>query len=51
MKVIRLKAGFIYIMITMPLKKIEYELVAASEAQKSRSKRLLGTQTNHKLSY
>lgn len=31
------------------IKKIEYELVAASDAQKSRSKTLFGTQTNHKL--
>ncbi|WP_338731146.1 carboxypeptidase-like regulatory domain-containing protein [Mangrovimonas cancribranchiae] len=31
------------------IKKIEYELVAASPAQKSRSKTLFGTQTNHKL--
>ena len=31
------------------IKKLEYELVAASDAQKSRSKTLFGTQTNHKL--
>jgi len=31
------------------IKKIEYELVAASDAQKSRSKTLFGTQVNHKL--
>ncbi|MEY8847556.1 carboxypeptidase-like regulatory domain-containing protein [Psychroserpens sp. XS_ASV72] len=31
------------------IKKIEYELVAASNAQKIRSKTLFGTQTNHKL--
>ncbi|NRA94526.1 MAG: carboxypeptidase-like regulatory domain-containing protein, partial [Psychroserpens sp.] len=31
------------------IKRIEYELVAASPAQKSRSKTLFGTQTNHKL--
>ncbi|WP_033958967.1 carboxypeptidase-like regulatory domain-containing protein [Psychroserpens jangbogonensis] len=31
------------------IKKIEYELVAASDAQKSRSKTLFGTQLNHKL--
>ena len=31
------------------IKKIEYELVAASNAQKSRSKTLFGTQVNHKL--
>jgi len=31
------------------IKKVEYELVAASERQKSRSKRLFDTQVNHKL--
>lgn len=31
------------------IKKIEYELVAASPAQKTRSKTLFGTQVNHKL--
>jgi len=31
------------------IKRVEYELVAASDKQKSRSKRLFGTQTNHKL--
>lgn len=31
------------------IKKVEYELVAASEAQKVRSKRLFDTQVNHKL--
>ncbi len=31
------------------VKRIEYELVAASKAQKSRSKTLFGTQINHKL--
>ncbi|TXE15759.1 carboxypeptidase-like regulatory domain-containing protein [Psychroserpens burtonensis] len=31
------------------IKKIEYELVAASQAQKVRSKRLFDTQVNHKL--
>ncbi|MFK7781126.1 carboxypeptidase-like regulatory domain-containing protein [Psychroserpens sp.] len=31
------------------IKKIEYELIAASDAQKIRSKTLFGTQTNHKL--
>ena len=31
------------------IKKIEYELVAASDAQKIRSKTLFGTQRNHKL--
>ena len=31
------------------VKKIEYQLVAASEAQKRRSKSLFGTQINHKL--
>lgn len=42
--------GWLYIYYdNYAIKKIEYELVAASDAQKSRSKRLLGTQTNHKL--
>ena len=34
---------------TYAFKKIEYELVAASEVQKKRSKSLFGTQLNHKL--
>jgi len=34
---------------TYAIKKIEYELVAASEVQKGRSKSLYGTQINHKL--
>jgi hypothetical protein len=34
---------------TYAIKKIEYELVAASEIQKGRSKSLYGTQINHKL--
>lgn len=42
--------GWLYIYYdNYAFKKIEYELVAASSAQKSRSKRLFGTQTNHKL--
>ncbi|MCX7548153.1 carboxypeptidase-like regulatory domain-containing protein [Xanthomarina sp. F1114] len=42
--------GWIYIYWdTYAIKKIEYELVAASSAQKSRSKTLFGTQVNHKL--
>lgn len=42
--------GWVYIYYdNYAIKKIEYELVAASPAQKSRSKRLFGTQTNHKL--
>ena len=42
--------GWIYIYWdNYAIKKIEYELVAASPAQKSRSKTLFGTQTNHKL--
>ncbi|RNC85157.1 MAG: carboxypeptidase-like regulatory domain-containing protein [Winogradskyella sp.] len=42
--------GWLYIYYdNYAIKKIEYELVAASDAQKSRSKRLLGTQINHKL--
>lgn len=42
--------GWIYIYWdNYAIKKIEYELVAASDAQKSRSKTLFGTQTNHKL--
>ena len=31
------------------MKKVEYELIAASNEQKSRSKRLFDTQVNHKL--
>jgi hypothetical protein len=42
--------GWIYIYWdTYAIKKIEYELIAASDAQKSRSKTLFGTQVNHKL--
>ncbi|HLV37825.1 carboxypeptidase-like regulatory domain-containing protein [Xanthomarina sp.] len=42
--------GWIYIYWdTYAIKRIEYELIAASSAQKSRSKTLFGTQTNHKL--
>ena len=42
--------GWIYIYWdTYAIKKITYELVAASEIQKSRSKSLYGTQINHKL--
>ena len=42
--------GWIYIYWdTYAIKRIEYELVAASDAQKSRSKTLFGTQVNHKL--
>ncbi len=42
--------GWIYIYWdNFAIKKIEYDLVAASAAQKSRSKRLFDTQTNHKL--
>jgi hypothetical protein len=42
--------GWIYIYWdNYAIKKIEYELIAASPAQKSRSKTLFGTQTNHKL--
>lgn len=42
--------GWLYIYYdNYAIKKVEYELVAASQAQKSRSKRLLGTQINHKL--
>lgn len=42
--------GWLYIYWdTFAIKKIEYELVAASKAQKSRSKTLFGTQLNHKL--
>lgn len=42
--------GWLYIYYdNYAIKKIEYDLVAASDAQKSRSKRLFGTQTNHKL--
>ncbi|WP_323789504.1 carboxypeptidase-like regulatory domain-containing protein [Psychroserpens sp.] len=42
--------GWIYIYWdNYAIKKIEYELVAASDAQKSRSKTLFGTQVNHKL--
>ncbi|MGB1308905.1 MAG: carboxypeptidase-like regulatory domain-containing protein [Oceanihabitans sp.] len=42
--------GWLYIYYdNYAFKKIEYELVAASPAQKVRSKRLFDTQTNHKL--
>jgi hypothetical protein len=42
--------GWLYIYYdNYAIKKIEYELVAASEAQKIRSKRLFDTQVNHKL--
>ena len=42
--------GWIYIYWdNFAIKKIEYDLVAASAAQKTRSKRLFDTQTNHKL--
>lgn len=42
--------GWLYIYYdNYAIKRVEYDLVAASETQKSRSKRLLGTQTNHKL--
>ncbi|WP_435137807.1 carboxypeptidase-like regulatory domain-containing protein [Formosa sp. A9] len=42
--------GWIYIYWdNYAIKKIEYNLVAASPVQKSRSKTLYGTQTNHKL--
>ena len=42
--------GWLYIYWdTYAIKKIEYELVAASEIQKGRSKSLYGTQINHKL--
>ncbi|WCO00803.1 carboxypeptidase-like regulatory domain-containing protein [Psychroserpens ponticola] len=42
--------GWIYIYWdNYAIKKIEYELVAASDAQKIRSKTLFGTQLNHKL--
>lgn len=42
--------GWLYIYYdNYAIKKIEYELVAASDAQKVRSKRLFDTQVNHKL--
>ncbi|MCB0446949.1 MAG: carboxypeptidase-like regulatory domain-containing protein [Gelidibacter sp.] len=42
--------GWIYIYWdTYAIKKIEYQLIAKSEAQKSRSKALFDTQVNHKL--
>lgn len=42
--------GWIYIYWdTFAIKKIEYDLVAASDKQKARSKSLLGTLNNHKL--
>ncbi len=42
--------GWIYIYWdTFAIKRIEYELIASSEKQKSRSKSLLGTLNNHKL--
>ncbi len=42
--------GWLYIYYdNYAIKRIEYDLVAASKAQKVRSKRLFGTQVNHKL--
>ncbi|MEP2937035.1 MAG: carboxypeptidase-like regulatory domain-containing protein [Gilvibacter sp.] len=42
--------GWIYVdWDTYAIKKIEYQLIAASEVQKKRSKSLFGTQLNHKL--
>jgi hypothetical protein len=42
--------GWLYIYWdTFAIKRIEYDLIAASEKQKSRSKSLLGTLNNHKL--
>lgn len=42
--------GWLYIYYdNYAIKKVEYELIAASPQQKTRSKRLFGTQTNHKL--
>jgi len=42
--------GWLYIYYdNFAIKKVEYELVAASKEQKTRSKRLFDTQTNHKL--
>ncbi|MEH6535460.1 MAG: carboxypeptidase-like regulatory domain-containing protein [Psychroserpens sp.] len=42
--------GWLYIYYdNYAIKKVEYELVAASDAQKVRSKRLFDTQVNHKL--
>ncbi|MBU2939630.1 carboxypeptidase-like regulatory domain-containing protein [Lacinutrix sp. C3R15] len=42
--------GWLYIYYdNYAIKKVEYNLVAASDAQKVRSKRLFDTQTNHKL--
>ncbi|TCK66816.1 carboxypeptidase-like protein [Winogradskyella wandonensis] len=42
--------GWLYIYYdNYAIKKVEYELVANSKIQKDRSKRLFGTQTNHKL--
>ncbi|MBT8243722.1 MAG: carboxypeptidase-like regulatory domain-containing protein [Winogradskyella sp.] len=42
--------GWLYIYYdNYAIKRVEYDLVAASDKQKSRSKRLFGTQTNHKL--
>lgn len=42
--------GWLYVYYdTYAIKKLEYELVAASKAQKSRSKTLFDTQINHKL--
>lgn len=42
--------GWLYIYYdNYAIKKIEYELIAASDAQKVRSKRLFDTQVNHKL--
>ena len=43
-------SGWLYVYYdNYAVKKIEYELTAASDAQKQRSKTLFGTQTNHKL--
>ncbi|MEJ6792279.1 MAG: carboxypeptidase-like regulatory domain-containing protein [Lacinutrix sp.] len=42
--------GWLYIYYdNFAIKKVEYELIAASKEQKSRSKRLFDTQVNHKL--
>ena len=43
------KVGSTFIGITFAIKKIEYDLIAASDKQKTRSKSLLGTINNHKL--
>lgn len=43
-------SGWLYVYYdNYAVKKIEYQLTAASDAQKQRSKTLFGTQTNHKL--